>query len=451
MIYMTLPEDKVNIIPTLIRYHKSEILKRRQMLFDYYNGKHTAILNKKRQSNNVPNNKIINPYPRYIVNTVQGYFLGKPVRYDSHDRALYEMIDDIFDNNYEDDLNLELAKSLSICGEAFEVVLLTKEANQSLAVKFAQLPALQTMAIYDDSVIPKLTAVFRYYEVRDYLTNKDITKVEIYLDDRIEYYSQTSKNSFVLDEVVPHHFGCVPVVHYLNNAEAMGDFEVALSQIDAYDRTISTNLDEIEKFSNAYLILQGLDGTDDDEMKQALKNLALKVPEGADISWLTKDLSSTTIFEQLKVLDEKIHTMTQVPNLTDDSFANNSSGVAIQYKLTAFENLISAKERKFEQGLRKRLELIVNALNLKGNNFDYKEIAITFDRNLPNDLLNISQVVANLGAYLPIETLLPIIPFIKEPQEVLDLLDKRQDIQDDTQQDIGNDIGNDIEENTGEK
>ena len=428
MIYMTLPEDKTSIIPTLIKYHKGHVFNRKKMLFDYYNGKHTEILNKKRQSKNVPNNKIINPYPRYIVNTVQGYFLGKPVRYDSNNNDLYEAIDDIFDSNYEDDLNLELAKSLSICGEAFEVILLTKEADQSLVVKFAQLPALQTMAIYDDSVIPKLTAIFRYYEVHDYLTNKDITKVEIYLEDKIEYYSQTGKNKFVLDEVIQHHFGSVPVVHYLNNAEAMGDFEVALSQIDAYDRTISTNLDEIEKFSNAYLILQGLDGTDDDEMREALKNLALKVPEGADISWLTKDLSSTTVFEQLKVLDEKIHTMTQVPNLTDDAFANNSSGVAIQYKLTAFENLISAKERKFEQGLRKRLELIVNALNLKGNNYDCKDISITFDRNLPNDLLNISQVVANLGAYLPIETLLPIIPFIKEPQEVLDLLDRKEEI-----------------------
>jgi SPP1 family phage portal protein len=296
------------------------------------------------------------------------------------------------------------------------------------------------MAIYSDSIIPKLTAVLRYYEVHDYITNKKVTKVELYLEDCIEYYSQVGKNKFVLDDVVPHHFGTVPVVHYLNNAEAMGDFECALSQIDAYDRTISTNLDEIEKFSNAYLILQGLDGTSDDEMRDALKNLALKVPEGADISWLTKDLSSTTVFEQLKVLDEKIHTMTQVPNLTDESFANNSSGVAIQYKLTAFENLIAAKERKFEQGLRKRLELIVTALNLKGNNFDAKDISITFDRNLPNDLLNISQVVANLGAYLPIETLLPIIPFIKEPQEVLDLLDKRQeDIKENTKEDIKED------------
>lgn len=426
MIYMTLPEDKTALISTLIRYHKNEILKRKQMLFDYYNGKHTAILNKKRKSKNVPNNKIINPYPRYIVNTVQGYFLGKPVRYDSLDKALYEAIDDIYDDNYEDDLNIELAKSLSICGEAFEVILLTKDNEEdSSAIKFAQLPALQTMAIYDDSVIPKLTAVFRYYDVHDYMTSQDITKVEIYLEDRIEYYTQISKNNFRLDDVVEHHFGSVPVVHYLNNAETMGDFEVALSQIDAYDRTISTNLDEIEKFANAYLVLQGLDGTDDDEMRKALSNLALKVPEGADISWLTKDLSSTTVFEQLKVLDEKIHTMTQVPNLTDDSFANNSSGVAIQYKLTAFENLIAAKERKFEQGLRKRLELIITALNLKGNDFDAKDVSITFDRNLPNDLLNISQVVANLGNYLPIESLLPIIPFIKEPQEVLDLLDKR--------------------------
>lgn len=425
MINLELPNDLTQVLDKIIDYHKINIKPRKAMLLDYYNGNHTAILNKKAEATHLPNNKIVNPYPRYIVNTVKGYFLGKPIRYDVKEEHFYETLDDIFDANYEDDINIELEKTLSITGEAFELVFI----NEDKEIKIAQLPILDTIAIYDDSIVPKLNAVIRYYNVDVYyLTNtKPKTIAEVYLKDRIERYERVGTNKFTLIESEPHYFGEVPVTHYMNNTECLGDFECALSQIDAYDNLMSTNLDEIQKFANAYLILQGLDGTEDEDIAKAIKQRSIKVPEDAGISWLTKDLSNTSVFEQLKVLDEKIHTMSQVPNMADEKFSGNSSGVAIEFKLIGFENLISAKERKFEQGLKHRLKLIISALNLKGNNFDWKTVGIIFDRNLPKNLSEAAEVVSKLSSILPTEELLVLLPFIKEPKKVVAEL-KKQDV-----------------------
>ena len=424
MIQITLPENLASILPSVIDYHKTNIKPRKQMLLDYYNGKHINILKKKGADIYQPNNKIVNPYPRYITNTVNGYFLGKPVRYDVEEVSFYEKLDNIFDNNYEDDVNIEMEKTLSVMGETFELVFI----NEDKEIKFTQLPPLETIPIYDDSLIPKLSAVIRYYEVAvDFLLNPTPkTVAEVYLKDKIQRFEKISNNEFKLIEEESHYFGEVPVTHYMNNAETIGDFEVALSQIDAYDNLMSTNLDEIQKFANAYMIMQGLDGSEDDEIAKALKSRTLKVPEDAKIEWLTKDLSNTSVFEQLKVLDEKIHTMTQVPNMADEKFSGNSSGVAIEFKLIGFENLISAKERKFEQGLKHRLKLITAALNLKGNNFDWKTINIIFDRNLPKNISEAAEVVSKLSSIIPTEELLVLLPFIKEPKKLLEHLDNQK-------------------------
>ena len=105
--------------------------------------------------------------------------------------------------------------------------------------------------------------------------------------------------------------------------------------------------------------------------------------------------------------------------LTDENFASNASGVAIKYKLWGFEQLVCAKERKFKNALQSRLQLITVALNLKGHSFDWQEIKPSLTRNLPANVLEQSQIVANLKDLLyiiPLKELFAQLPFIKDPQ-----------------------------------
>ena len=426
MLNFVLPAESNRLIKDLIDYHKNTLKPRYDRLMDYYLGNH-AIAERVAEDGK-PNNKISNPFPDSIVTTVQGYLLGQPVQYVCAEAGLLEPLKLILDRNNEQDHNLEMLKTISICGEAFELVYLDEDAQ----ICFTQLPNTQTIAVYDDSLKPCLQVVLRYYEVGNLdRSGKPVTKVELYWTDRTEYFSQHG-TAYVLDETKPHYFGSVPVVHYINNKETTGDFEKIIPLINDYDKILSDNSNELEYFRNAYMVLKGFGDISDEDLRKFRKAGAFLLPgvsETEDVDFITKNLDNDAVMSQLETLEKNIHKFSHIPNLTDENFAGNLSGVAIKYKLWGFEQLIGAKERKFSNGLYHRLKLIAAVLNLKGDNFQSNGVQIKFSRNLPANLLEESQVLMNLKDvldYLPLEELFARISFIEDPQTSARDAEKKQ-------------------------
>ena len=98
--------------------------------------------------------------------------------------------------------------------------------------------------------------------------------------------------------------------------------------------------------------------------------------------------------------------------MNDEQFASNASGVAIRYKILAFENQTAKKERKFKKGLQRRLELINNILSITGK--AYLDTQIIFTRNLPVNELEIAQEVNMLRGLVSNKTLLAQLPFVDD-------------------------------------
>lgn len=116
-------------------------------------------------------------------------------------------------------------------------------------------------------------------------------------------------------------------------------------------------------------------------------------------------------------IEKDIYMSTSTVNMSDENFANNASGIAIQYKLICMENRIACTERFFMKGLQRRFELICNMLNLKGGNFDYTDIKITFSRNLPRAVQQWATTIQQLQGIVSKETLLAQLPFVDNPKE----------------------------------
>lgn len=400
-----LDENRNTAITQLIDYHKVHKLPRYKKLNDYYAGSHDIF--KREAPASTPNNRIATPYPKFIVDTATGYFLGQPVYYDSKDEILKSLLYAVLDENDEDDLNMELARALSITGEAFELVYIDEDAN----IQFAQLDNNQVIVHYDNKLKPEIDLAIRYYE------EDNVTYVEVYTKDSIEYYEKKN-DTFELIEEEEHIFGEVPVIHYMNNNNIQGDFEPALSLIDEYDRALSNNSNEFEYFRNAYLILKGYAGTTDEEIAEAVEKRAFKVDTDGDISFLTKEIKDSAVMNHLKTLHDNIHFSCSIPCLTDENFASNISGVALKYKLWGFENLIASKERKFTQAITRRLKLIINVINVKGHNFDYKDITLRYTRNLPENLLENAEIASKLSSIIPTEYLTVLLPFIDSEDNI---------------------------------
>ena len=113
--------------------------------------------------------------------------------------------------------------------------------------------------------------------------------------------------------------------------------------------------------------------------------------------------------------------------MTDESFGGNVSGVAMEFKLLGMENITKIKTRYYKKGLRKRLRIFANFLNLKGQQIDISGITPTFTRALPKNLLEISQIIANLWGKISRKTLLSQVPFVEDVDEELKRLDEEEE------------------------
>ena len=137
------------------------------------------------------------------------------------------------------------------------------------------------------------------------------------------------------------------------------------------------------------------------------------------MSFITKDVNDGYIQNMLDRLTNDFHKLTATPNLTDENFSSNSSGVAMQYKLFGLEKQINKKEAKWRKSLQRMIELIVEILNMRGSNIDYRNYKITFTRALPQNVAEIAQMATSLNGLVSQETLLSLLPFVENPQEEL--------------------------------
>ena len=120
--------------------------------------------------------------------------------------------------------------------------------------------------------------------------------------------------------------------------------------------------------------------------------------------------------------------MSMVPDLTDESFAANASGVAMRYKLLGMEQLTAIKERWFREGLRSRLRLYAHFLDvLAVARLDPETVEMTFTRSLPVNETEVAQMVAQLDGLAPRRTLLAQLPFIEDVEEAMQELDAQKD------------------------
>lgn len=403
------------ILKYLIDQHKMLELPRLLKLEDYYRGKH-EILKRVNIDISKPNNKIVNPYGQYITDMFVGYFLGEPVGYNSADDAISDELNLIMTYNDEQDENSELAKDASVYGVAYEMMYFDSDA----AIRFKRVNPKEVILIFDNTVENELLYAIRYFEEADILGKNKKTRCEVYSQDSIAIYvGGEFGSSFSIVSEEPHYFGLVPFATYKNNDDMIGDFELVISLIDAYDKLSSDNLNDFEYFTDSYLGLYGMDA-DVEDIKMMKENRVLIMPEGGKAEWIIKNVNDTQI-ENIKTrIEQDIHKFSKCPALTDQDFAANASGVAMKYKLMGMENVASVKERKFKKGLQRRIELIANIFSLTSTVFDWRSIDITFKRNIPANAIEIADTINKLRGLVSDETLLEQIPFVDNVQKEME-------------------------------
>lgn len=422
-LYRVESEEQITIelVLALIERYKVNEVDRLQMLEEYYVGD-TEVKERTMSGSEKPNNKIASPYASYIVDTTQGYFLGKPIVYsssednggeDSNTETLLDKVQVIFNKNDEQAHNMRIGKRLATSGVAYELVYL---ASNKEDIKFTYLDPKETFIIYDDSVEEKPLAGVRFYEVMDYIDETIKERVEIYYKDRIVTLDMVEGEQEGPEETVPHSFGKVPIIQYKNNDEFTGDFEKVKDLIDAYDLAVSDTSNNLEYFADSYLFLSGMEDTEPEDIADMKENRVMIAGAGGEAEWLVKDSQNVEVEEFKDRLKEDIHTLSHVPRLDSDAFGTATSGESLKYKLFGLENIVSMKERFFKEGLETRLELITNLLEVKGAKHDPNTVRMSFTRNIPSNQTALVDMVSKLKGIISDETILSILPFVEDPE-----------------------------------
>lgn len=410
-------------IYTLIMKHRREAEKLR-ILMQYYRGEH-KILSENRK------NKLVCNHAKDISDTASAYFIGNPISYKS-DTDIADLTD-LLEAAGADETDGDNGLDLSIYGRCYEYIY-PKEDKTILAVK--NLSPENTFMVYDDTIEQgELFAVY-YYVRKDDTDRRDIIYVATVLTPNFKWVlniEAIDTPQALLEEPEPHYLREIPIIEYLNNKLAIGDYELQIPLIDAYNALMSDRIADKEQFIDSILAIYGAllgdpDALDEDgntAKDKIKKDKLLELPADSKAEYLTRTFDETGVEILKKAIEQDIHKFSHIPCMTDESFGGNVSGVAMEFKLLGLENITKIKTRYYKKGLRKRLRIFAGWLYTSRQIMvNTAGITPTFTRALPKNLLEISQIVANLWGKVSRKTLLSQIPFVDDVDEELAAVEK---------------------------
>lgn len=367
-----------------------------------------------------PCNRIVTNYCYNIVQNYLGYITGIDVAYSSPND--FDAVQDILNYNDVRTEDSEYLRNALIFGRAFEINYVDEDAIQ----RFKVLDSRECIPIYSNDLNNDLLYVIRYYVADTVNNDQDEYYIEVYGNKFIRKYK--SSNAFAtlsLLEEQPNYYNQVPVTVFSLNTDEESVFDKVMTLQDAYNKLLSSEVDDFESFCDAYLVLKGC-MADADDLVAMKQNRVLMMDADAEASYLTKSVSDTQIENMLKNINDTIHKIANSPDFNDEKLMAQS-GIAMRYKLVGFENVSSNIVANMTKALQKRIELICSILHLTGSDNTWRDVHIVFTRNLPENITETAQVINQLRGIVSDKTLISLLPFIKDVDAEVEQLQEQKE------------------------
>lgn len=387
------------------------------------------------------NNRINNDFVGEIVDFKVGYFSGQPVSYgysageeaedvtggeEAAEKARKTVTDFVTRNNMYG-VDMETTKNATIYGYSGRLFYIDTEGNE----RVMPVHGFETIILSKTDISEPQYAI-RYYEVTD-INDVKTWNVEFYDNEKIYTYEGMLSDLKPVSEEI-HGFDYCPLQGIANNKECMGDAEKVLSDIDAYDKVLSDNVNDLEAFAHAYMIFEGL-RIDDKTIKEGQKSGAFVFPasgtQQGKAYYLTKNINDAFTEHNLQRLEDNIYRFSRTPNLNDAAFGT-ASGVSLRFKLHGLETKCGAFQAQVMNAMTYMWKLLASVWAKKGITVDPLYCTAEFSRNFPLDNLSNAQTAqALIAAGLPKRVAWNIaIPEIDDVDSVMEELKaEKEDIE----------------------
>lgn len=408
-------EMTLSLLQELLAEHRQEADKRYNQLYDYYVGKHD-ILSRKAKPEYKPDNRIVVNFPKYIVDTFNGFFIGNPIKVVAKDEAVSDFVEYIEKYNDQDNNNSELSKICSIYGRGYEMYY----ADEDSELCITYLSPREAFMIYDESIVERPLFFVRVYKDREGVEYGSISDKS-----SVRHFQITGALRWT-DEWQPHYFKGVPAVEYIENEERLGIFEPVITEVDAYNKAISEKANDVDYFADAYLKVLG-PKIDNDDLQFIRDNRIVNF-DGEDstkitVEFMGKPESDTAQENLLNRIERLIFQTGMVADISDENFGT-SSGIALQYKVLAMHNLVKNKTRKFTSGMNQRYKILFSHPVSKVPAEAWVQLEYQFTPNLPQNLLEETQIATGLEGITSRRTQLRVLSVVENVQDELDAIEE---------------------------
>lgn len=409
-------EMTIEILDKFLSEHKEEVTNRYEPLYNAYKSDH-AILHEREKPAYKPDNRIVVNFPKYIVDTMLGFFIGIPIKITAEDKAVSDYVEYTDQYNDQDDNNAELAKIMSIFGKGFETYYTDEDAEQCITY----MNPMEAFMIYDDSIAER-----PMFFVRRYTDWEGNEFGEVKNDFGCRKFAVTGGTRWLDEDYVPHHYEGVPATEYIENEERQSIFEPVLTMVNAYNKAISEKANDVDYFADAYLKVLGV-ALDEDSVRHIRDNRIINF-EGDDaaklvVEFMNKPESDTTQENLLERLERLIFAISMVANISDENFGS-ATGIALKYKLQAMSNLAKTKERKFTSGMNRRYKLLFSHPLSKVPKDAWVQLHYKFTPNIPANLLEEAQIAAQMEGITSHETQLKVLSIVDNVEEELEKIEE---------------------------
>ncbi len=420
---MELTLERIAFIQKEKQYENSKIDKN----IRYVRGEHDIL--KREKDPDLKNNKIVVNHCKRIVDINAGTLFNQPVQYQADEEIDITPILDEFNKQTISRLDLSNGKRVGTAGKSYEYIYAKENDEGEIDIVSVLLDPRNSYIKYDNTIERnKIYGVF--WSAYDDETNSQEWTI---VDDReINIYSYSKdSDSLVLYESRSgiHLFNKMPMIEYINNEEVQGDFEQVIGLNDALNILQSDRVNDKEQLVAAILAIYGAT-VDDDDMESVKEDRVLMFPEGSKAEYLIKPMDEASIEVLKKSIVDDMYTVSMTPNLSDEKFAGNASGVALELKLIPFIQNIDNKKTFMSIGMDERFEIYSNILfNLKRMKQKVKsdQFDIIFKHNLPQNKLESAQIVNLLWGKVDKATLISWLPDVKDAEEIIEALERDEE------------------------
>lgn len=408
------------ILLDFIDKHKKEVSERYEGLKKAYIGDHDIKYAKKKDSYK-PDNRIVVNFPKYIVDTMNGFFISNPIKITADDETVANYVEYLDRFNDQDDNNAELSKICSIYGKGYELYF----ADEKSELNITYFNPTEAFMIFDDSVLEKPLYFVRLY--KDYDNNELGC---LYTRTYYRNFKLTGGFKWTDEDGIDHGFDDVPATEYIENAERIGIFEPVMSMVNAYNKAVSEKANDVDYFADAYLKILGTK-LESDDIRHIRDNRIINF-EGDDagklvVEFMNKPESDTTQENHLDRMERLIFLTSMTSNVSDENFgagSGASSGVALRYKLQEMSNLAKAKERKFTSGMERRYKLLFSHPLSKVPADAWVQLHYKFTPNFPANLLEEAEIAAKMEGITSHHTQLKTLSIVDDVQSELDKIEE---------------------------